>query len=97
MDPNHLRLYTSMVAYLKDVMFAFKEETEASGNSCPTGIQRSARLDFHYALALSGRSYTESNRRKMEKKFNVKWEDFISGVNIQELAEREYRFGQGLC
>ncbi|KAG2360978.1 hypothetical protein BDR07DRAFT_1486440 [Suillus spraguei] len=86
-DPKYLQLYTSMVAYLKDVMFAFKEETDASGNNDLIGLQRSARLDFHYALALSGQTFTESNRRKMEKKFKVRWEDFITGVNIPELAK----------
>lgn len=97
MDPKNLHLYASMATYLKDVMLAFKEETVASGNDRTTGIQRSARLDFHYALALSGRTYTKLNCRKMEKKFNVKWEDFLSGVNIAELARREYSFCQEHC
>jgi hypothetical protein len=93
-DPKYLQLYASMVAYLKDVMLAFKEETEASGKDPVVALQRSARLDFHYALALSGQTFTESNCRKMEKMFKVKWTDFLTGVNIPELSKREYRLGE---
>lgn len=89
-NPMEVRLYTSMVAYLKDVMVAFVEETEASGNHRLIGLQRSARLDFHYALAISGAKFTESNYRKMGKMFNVTWTDFLTGVNIPALAKREY-------
>jgi hypothetical protein len=89
-DPKYLQLYTSMLVYLKDVMCAFKEETEAAGNDRFVGLERSARLDFHYALALSGQTFTESNCRKMKKKFNVRWPDFLTGVNIPELTKREY-------
>ncbi|KAG2121477.1 hypothetical protein DEU56DRAFT_918162 [Suillus clintonianus] len=86
-DPLRLQLYTSVVAYLKDVMFAFKEETDALGNDFGDVLHRSARLDFHYALVLSGGTFTESNQRKMERKFHVKWIDFKTGVNIPELAK----------
>lgn len=89
-DPMEVQLYTSMLAYLKDVMVAFMEETEASGNTRSGGLERSARLDFHYALAISGAKFTDSNYRKMGKMFNVKWTDFLTGVNIPALAKREY-------
>lgn len=75
-DPKYLQLYMSVVTYLKDVMLAFKEETDALGNDRVHGLQRSACLDFHHALALSGGTFIESNRRKMERKFKVKWTDF---------------------
>ena len=94
-DPKDLQLYTSVVAYLKDVMVAFQEETEAAGNNGGHSLLRSARLDFHYALTLSGGKFTQSNYRKMQKKFNVKWTDFLTGVNIPQLVEREYSVGDG--
>lgn len=96
-DPNELQLYTSVVAYLKDVMIAFQEETEFAGNDDGNALQRSARLDFHYALTLSGATFTQSNCRKMEKMFNVKWADFLAGVNIPQLAKREYSVADGPC
>lgn len=76
-DPKYLQLYVSMAAYLKDVMLAFKEEMEASEKDPMVALQRSAHLDFHHVLALSGQTFTELDCQKMEKMFKVKWMDFL--------------------
>ncbi|KAG1818574.1 uncharacterized protein BJ212DRAFT_1298653 [Suillus subaureus] len=43
----------------------------------------------------TSQTFMESNRHKMERRFNVTWMDFLTGMSIPELAIHEYNFCDG--
>lgn len=87
MDPQDLQLYASVAAYFRDVILAFKEEWEGEGYKSQF---RSARLEFHMAMVLTGSTYNDRNVRKMQEKFNVTWNDFLHRVEVTDVMKREH-------
>jgi hypothetical protein len=86
MDPEDLQLYESVAAYLRDVILAFKEEWEGEGYKTKF---RSARLEFHMAMVLTGGAFNDLNVRKVTKKFNVTWDNFVDHVEVTDVLKRE--------
>ncbi|KAG2045947.1 hypothetical protein BDR06DRAFT_1015164 [Suillus hirtellus] len=84
MDPGDLQLYTSVAFYIRDVIFAFKEEWEEHGYKFKF---RSARLEFHTAMVLTGGTFNNKNVRKVKKKFNVTWNDFVERVEVADVMK----------
>ncbi|KAG2360972.1 hypothetical protein BDR07DRAFT_1486434 [Suillus spraguei] len=84
MDPQDLEVYVSVAAYLRDVILAFKEEWEDDGYKTKF---RSARLEFHIAMVLTGGTFNDRNVRKMQKKFNVTWDHFAQRVEVTDVMK----------
>ena len=87
MDPEDVQLYQSVAAYLRDVILAFKEEWEGEGY--PDQF-RSARLEFHVAMVLTGGAFNDKNVRRLQKKYNVSWDDFVEHVEVTDVMKREH-------
>lgn len=88
MDPGDLQLYVSVAAYLRDVIFAFKEEWEVEGYK-PNF--RSARLEFHTAMVLTGGAFNDQNVRKVKKRYGVTWDDFVKRVEVPDVMKRKQK------
>ncbi|KAG0693006.1 hypothetical protein DFH29DRAFT_881820 [Suillus ampliporus] len=86
-DPADVKLYANVAAYLRDVLCGFEEECdEYTGTAGPF---RSARLDFHFALVIAGKSsFTPGSARKLEKKLGVTWESILRGEEVPEIEKR---------
>ncbi|KAG2360977.1 hypothetical protein BDR07DRAFT_1486439 [Suillus spraguei] len=97
MGPGDLQLYTSVAAYIRDVIVAFKEEWEEVGYEPKF---RSARLEFHMAMVLTGGAFNDQNLRRVKKKFNVTWNDFVKRVEVTDvtkLSGDENAYHQLIC
>jgi hypothetical protein len=86
MDLGDVELYASVAFYIRDVILAFKEEWEEHGYKFNF---RSARLDFHTAMVLTGGTFNDKNVRKVKKRFNVTWNDFVERVEVADVTKRE--------
>ncbi|KAG2121472.1 hypothetical protein DEU56DRAFT_760646 [Suillus clintonianus] len=97
MDPADLQSYVSVAAYLRDVILAFMEEWEGEGFKAKF---RSARLEFHMAMALTGGAFTDRNMRKVQKRFNVTWNDFVGRVEVTDIMKlngKEAAYHEAVC
>ncbi|KAG1830495.1 hypothetical protein DFJ58DRAFT_848445 [Suillus subalutaceus] len=91
MDEGDLQLYVSVAAYLRDVIYAFKEEWEGEGYKPKF---RSARLEFHMAMVLTGGMFTDRNVQKVQKKFNVTWNHFVERVEVTDVLKHLSKIGR---
>lgn len=87
MDPREVRAFMSVAAYLRDVILAFKEEWEGEEHK---STFRSARLEFHIAMVLTGGMFNNKNMRRVQDKYNVIWNDFVQRVEVTDVMKREH-------
>jgi hypothetical protein len=86
MNPADLELYVNVAAYLRDLIYAFKEEWEGDGYKPKF---RSARLEFHMAMVLTGGTFNDLNVQKVKKRFSVTWNDFVARVEVTDVMKRK--------
>jgi hypothetical protein len=85
--------HLSIAQYLVDVLDKFMNELQRDAPG-PRSKWRSCYLDFHFAMALAGNSFTNEQHATALEKIDRTWNDFLQKKAYTPVQQREYDSAQ---
>jgi hypothetical protein len=81
--------HLSLAQYFVDVLDKFINELQRDAPG-PRSKWRSCYLDFHFAMALAGNSFTNEQQATALEKIDRTWNDFLQKKSYAPVQQREY-------
>lgn len=81
--------HLSIAQYFVDVLDKFINELQRDAPG-PRSKWRSCYLDFHFAMALAGNSFTNEQQATALEKIDRTWNDFLQKKSYAPVQQREY-------